>query len=646
MPGHATHLSHSKYRPDIDGLRAIAVLSVVGFHAFPGWIKGGFIGVDIFFVISGFLISLIVFSNLERGSFSLAEFYSRRIKRVFPALLIVMLTCWVFGWFVLFADEYISLGKHIAGGAGFVSNFVLYGESGYFDSAAETKPLLHLWSLAVEEQFYIFWPLLLAFMWKRKLSFVNITATILAISFAVNIYTTNNNPTAAFFLPIPRFWELMIGGLLAYIVLHKPQLINKYQSTQSILGVVLLTLGLLLLNKESAFPGWWALLPTLGAFFIISAGPTAWFNKQILASKLLVWIGLISYPLYLWHWPLLSFARIINVQPSATLRIAAVMLSFLLAWLTYSQIERRIRWSYHKRTVFGLVVVLFAVFLIGYITFAKYGFLKREVNKPFANTDQTLYLTSRHSDDSCKKILSMNLVTEEVCLTNSEDPRILFAGDSHAMALYSAIYGKKFSTPSVLIAGHACSLYPNLAYTPTHEHVWGNNCTVIANEVIGFVKGSRSVKTVIITNYYPLVSPEKTSPFRLNGHTLSEEDAFMLGNGYLIDQLLRLGKEVIFVVDVPHLKYDPKQCEARGRLASFNKCTFNRTEFDHSRASYREVLKKLNDKYPKLKVFDTTELFCDKLTCYSKNGKGALLYADFNHISINGSEMVLKALLN
>lgn len=621
------------------------MLTVVGFHAFPGWIKGGFIGVDIFFVISGFLISLIIFSNLEHDRFSLTEFYSRRIKRVFPALLLVMISCFIFGWFVLFADEFMQLGKHIAGGAGFVSNFVLYQESGYFDSAAETKPLLHLWSLAIEEQFYIFWPLLLAFMWKRKLSFVTITVAVAAISFAVNIYTINNNPTAAFFLPVPRFWELMLGGLLAYIALHKPQLNNQYQNVQSALGALFLTLGVLLLNKASTFPGWWALSPTLGAFFVISAGPDAWFNKQVLSSRLLVWIGLISYPLYLWHWPLLAFARIVEIQPSPALRLTVVSLSFLLAWLTFLLVERRIRWSKHPQTATLLAIALFLVLLVGYFSFADYGFRNREVNKPFVLTDQEQFKLSRSSDNSCAEKLKLSLVTEEVCLTNTTTPQILFAGDSHAMALYSAIYAQKSTPQSILIAGHACTIYPNLEYTPTLEHGWGNNCTAIAREVLDFAQKTHSVNTVILSNYYPQVAGNKPSAFRLNGHTLSEEEAFITGSGYLIDQLLRLGKEVIFVVDVPHLKFDPKECEDRGGFSDPKRCTFSRIEFDQSRSAYRKALQRLRDNYPKLKIFDTTELFCDQQSCHSKDANGALLYADFHHLSINGSEMVIGALL-
>jgi peptidoglycan/LPS O-acetylase OafA/YrhL len=293
------HLTHPKYRADIDGLRAIAILSVVGFHAFPKRIASGFIGVDIFFVISGFLISSIIFSSLERDRFSLVEFYSRRIKRIFPALLLVMVASLAFGGFALYSDEYMQLGKHIAGGAGFVSNFMLWGESGYFDNAAKAKPLLHLWSLAIEEQFYIFWPLLLALAWKHQWNFLKVTILIAVASFAAEIYLSNNNLTEAFYSPLPRFWELMIGGVLAFIVLHKPQINSRHKNLQSISGAILLAIGFALINKSRAFPGWWVLLPTFGTALIISAGAGAWLNRKILSNKVLVWFGLISYPLYL-----------------------------------------------------------------------------------------------------------------------------------------------------------------------------------------------------------------------------------------------------------------------------------------------------------------------------------------------------------
>jgi len=182
-----TYLSHPKYRPDIDGLRALAVLAVIVFHAFPNHVSGGFTGVDVFFVISGFLISTILFENLDKGIFDLSEFYVRRIKRIFPALILVLNVSVALGWYVLFSDEYKQLGKHIAAGTGFASNFVLWSEAGYFDGSSETKPLLHLWSLGIEEQFYILWPALLWMACKRRIYPLLLTSAIVAISFSLNI---------------------------------------------------------------------------------------------------------------------------------------------------------------------------------------------------------------------------------------------------------------------------------------------------------------------------------------------------------------------------------------------------------------------------------------------------------------------------
>ncbi|MDO9392637.1 MAG: acyltransferase, partial [Methylotenera sp.] len=317
----------------MDGLRAVAVLSVVIYHAFPKFIRGGFIGVDIFFVISGFLISTIIFGSLERNSFNFIKFYSRRIKRIFPALLLVLTASFVFGWFALLADEYKQLGKHIAGGAGFISNFLFWKESGYFDNAAETKPLLHLWSLGIEEQFYIVWPLLLWLAWKKRFNLLTITILVAVISFALNISKVHSDAVAAFYSPQTRFWELLVGSVLAYMTMHRRSLSPKFKhkldmwlgqiiyaqapeangktlhNVQSLLGAFLILAGLLIITKERHFPGWWAVVPTLGALLIISAGVHSWFNRVVLSNRVLVWFGLISFPLYLWHWPLLSFVR-------------------------------------------------------------------------------------------------------------------------------------------------------------------------------------------------------------------------------------------------------------------------------------------------------------------------------------------------
>lgn len=338
--------THPAYRPDIDGLRAVAVLSVVAFHAFPAAVRGGFVGVDIFFVISGFLISSIILKSLDRDRFSFGDFYARRIRRIFPALIVVLVACFAFGWYVLLADEWETLGKHIGAGALFLSNVLLWDEVDYFDTSAGLKPLLHLWSLGVEEQFYLAWPLILFLAWRFRRAVPAVIATIFIASFLVNIGTVREHPAAAFYLPFARFWQLLSGSLLAYFTLLKgeprPAVHARSNDLLSIAGAVLIVLAIFAINKGDAYPGWWALLPVSGAVLLIYAGPGALVNRTVLARRSMVFVGLISYPLYLWHWPLLSFARVIGHE-SPQLVTALVVLSFLLAWATYRWVEVPIR---------------------------------------------------------------------------------------------------------------------------------------------------------------------------------------------------------------------------------------------------------------------------------------------------------------
>ena len=355
------HNVHPVYRPDIDGLRAVAILSVVAFHAFPANLRGGFVGVDIFFVISGFLISNIIFRSLQRGDFSFAEFYAHRIKRIFPALIVVLAASFAFGWFALLPDEFKQLGKHMAAGAGFVQNFVLWKEAGYFDTASELKPLMHLWSLAIEEQFYLIYPLLIWAAWRVRLNALALVVVLGALSFGLNVLEIRDAAVKTFFVPQTRYWELLAGSVLAYLQLFKhgqsAPLLSRSPALSahgrrvlnnllSACGLFLILLAVITIHKGRAFPGWWALAPVAGAFLLILAGPQAWVNRNFLANRLMVFVGVISYPLYLWHWPILSFARIMEAEmPSPEIRGGAVALSLLLAWLTYRLLERPIRFG-------------------------------------------------------------------------------------------------------------------------------------------------------------------------------------------------------------------------------------------------------------------------------------------------------------
>lgn len=411
------HNVHPVYRPDIDGLRSVAILSVVIYHAFPARLRGGFVGVDIFFVISGFLISTIIFRSMQRGDFSFTEFYAHRVKRIFPALIVVLLSAYIFGWFALLPEEFKQLGKHIAAGAGFVQNFTLWQEAGYFDTASEVKPLMHLWSLAIEEQFYLVYPLIIWAVWRLGLNILSLVLIFAGVSFGLNISNIGVDAVSTFFLPQTRFWELLAGSVLAYLQFFKRMqftdwmkrclfhpLIFRYppvgarreavlNDALSVLGSALIIFAIFSVNEEKLFPGWWALAPVFGAFFLILAGPEAWINRKVLANRLMVFVGLISYPLYLWHWPIFSYLRIVESGiPSRELRIAAVFLSFVLAWVTYRFIERPIRFG-AKGNIKTLILVLLTILIgsLGYYTYYKGGFPSR-INQ--AMTEEEL-LTER-----------------------------------------------------------------------------------------------------------------------------------------------------------------------------------------------------------------------------------------------------------
>lgn len=361
--------SHLEYRPDIDGLRAIAVLAVIGFHAFPEFVPGGFVGVDVFFVISGYLISGIILKSLDENSFSISGFYSRRIRRIFPALIIVLLICLVGGWFLLFADEYKQLGVHTVAGSSFVSNFALWHEAGYFDGTATSKPLLHLWSLGIEEQFYLLWPVLLLVLYRIHPRSIPLAIAGIALSsFLLGAITVDVDPTEAFYSPASRLWELLFGSALA----ARSDRVDRFFGTnsrnvRSALGLGCMVIAFFAFDKDFLFPGWWALLPVVGAFLVISAGSTHGLNRTFLSASPLVKIGLISFPLYLWHWPLISFAHIIESgQPSVFLRSTAVAASFLLAWVTYRYVEIPVRRRPNPKVTIYLVTSLVMVGAIGF----------------------------------------------------------------------------------------------------------------------------------------------------------------------------------------------------------------------------------------------------------------------------------------
>ena len=332
------------YRPDIDGLRALAIVLVVAYHYFG--LPGGYVGVDVFFVISGYLITGILLSDLQGRRLSLLDFYARRFRRILPPLLVVIGTSLLVGWVCLLPDDLRELSKEACASAVYVLNFLLWHESGYFDAGASAKPLLHLWSLAIEEQFYLVWPaFLLLANWCRRRTDLGILAILLA-SFLVNLITIQGDQAVAFYSPLSRLWELAAGGLLVQLEMarngtHLETYAAKAKSIAlrgglSIVGLVLILGAATLYNSELKFPGYFAVIPVLGAVLVLAGGAQAWLNRTVLACRPMVHVGKRSYSLYLWHWPVLVLrALIIADLHFKYLNEVCLVASCLLAWGTY-----------------------------------------------------------------------------------------------------------------------------------------------------------------------------------------------------------------------------------------------------------------------------------------------------------------------
>ena len=671
MTSHQAHLSHPKYRPDIDGLRAIAVLSVVAFHAFPSWVKGGFIGVDVFFVISGYLISTIIFENLDKGTFSFSEFYSRRIRRIFPALLLVLIACFAFGWFALLADEYKQLGKHIAAGAGFISNFILWNEAGYFDNSAETKPLLHLWSLGIEEQFYIVWPLLLWFAWKCKFNLLTITIVVAVATFILNLKGVKQDMVATFYSPQTRFWELLSGSLLAWFTLYKKDAFTGIKSkidvwlprvvysekqegdgktlanVLSFVGLFLLLYGFWRINKELSFPGKWALVPVLGAVLIITAGSKAWVNRTILSNKIAVWFGLISFPLYLWHWPILSFARIVESEvPSRNMRIAAVVLSIVLAWLTYKLVERPLRFgNYSKFKVTVLVVFMATLGYVGFNTYDRDGYEFRNSIKSIVNNKNELIRTPS-IDDECLKYTGLAKPLFPYCrFTNANsDETIAVIGDSHAHVAYPGIseYLRSNGINTVLLANSGCPPFLG-SYTGSNQ-VEKDACKDRIEQLLDTVSQHKDIKRVFVFTRGPIYNTG-TEPltgtidvFRGNKIPITE---FVNSAQLSFDTLSKSGKLIFYITENPELSYSAESCISRPFKSIIRNCSVEKNSVLERQADYLSAFNNLKN----VTIINSLSAFCPQKSCTVFDDNGALLYADDDHLSIAGSRFQVNRLL-
>lgn len=636
------------YRPDIDGLRSVAVLSVVIFHAFPTVLPSGFIGVDIFFVISGFLISTILLENLNRGRFSLLDFYSRRARRIFPALAIVLAATAVFGWFALLPEEYKELGKHIAGGAGFVSNFVLWRESGYFDNAAEMKPLLHLWSLGIEEQFYIVWPAILWAAFRFRLPKLPVILLFAALSFIANFFSVHADPVATFYSPLTRIWELLIGAALAQVLIEgrsdRPSFFGATANWLSaskltaVAGAILIGVALVRLSPASTFPGWRALLPTVGAALLILSAPANWFNAKLLAFRPMVWVGLISFPLYLWHWPLLAFARVIEGDtPSLVIRSVAVAASFALAAATFLFIEKNIRRKWKSRAVtMALVWIVGIVGIAGYSIYLHNGVPTRAgVANDAKILEQLEGTTWKYTfNDICKASYPPGY--RNFCYQNREgSPTMILLGDSYANALVAGLVTNPATKNEVILSYGSCDPSDSTDNPEIRPQCEAQNKIIADNA---------SVRYAIIETKWPRFDSAGRLVDLFTGIAAYDTPwapRYRDGLDRRISFLESKGIKVFVFGPKPEIDYEPKYCFARPFKEPAQDCQLAEAGVQQQQRELSAVLKDVLAKHPNVTLFDPNQLFCMDNLCSLKSPDGLPMLRDKVHYSQHGSAIAI-----
>lgn len=646
----------SNYRPDIDGLRAIAVLSVLIFHAGIKSVSGGYVGVDIFFVISGYLITSIIVREIENGNFSIVKFYERRFRRILPALTIVVISSLIVGSILFDASMFVDLGKSAVATTLFSSNILFYMESGYFDGPAHLKPLLHTWSLAVEEQYYIFFPIFLIIIARLdSKKYAKWLLPLCLLSFITCVVGMKFDSSGTFYLIPTRAWELLIGGALAINVL--PQVKNQIVTNLfSGVGLLLIGFSIFSFSPSTNFPGIAAATPTLGAAMIIYSGIGGeTFVGRILSFRPIVFIGLISYSLYLWHWPVLVYTKYYAIKELGNVEISVMIgMIFTLSILSWHYIEkpfRKKKSQYSRKSIFITSSTVSVIILsVGFLIIFENGFPSRCTNdlEHIIIADKTAW---KHWE-SCGNAKSRINNNQELCNLGKDgiQPDFIFWGDSHAQALAPAIdlSAKRIGLTGKLATQSAC---PPLMSIERPNRL---SCNEFNKDVLQYISDNADIKTVILAARWALSTSgtrykkESGTPVKLidiqstSTADVSNTVLFEIGLKRTIDKLQELGKSVLLVKPVPEIGYDVPSAyfiaTQTGRdVNSLISPTFKEYQLrTESVASIFSTLK--NEKF--VKIIDPSQYLCDEKKYCNVVADGILLYRDDDHLSNFGAKYV------
>jgi peptidoglycan/LPS O-acetylase OafA/YrhL len=645
-----SHVSQN-YRPDIDGLRAIAVLAVVLCHAGFARFAGGFTGVDVFFTISGFVVTNSILADLSRHTFSFRAFYARRAKRLMPALYVMLAATFVFSVLFCFPEDTFQLGKNILAVSTMTSNIFLSKQTGYFDTKAADQPLLHTWSLSVEEQFYIVLPLLLFWLHRKSKRWAMIgLASLAVISFAYAMFEAHRGSVGAYYFAQNRAFEFLVGVLLALFEFKRQVARRTRFDLLFIAGVAIILAGVLGLSRESQFPGIGALLPCGAAVLTIFAGRRAPNAGAILSNPLAVFIGRISYPLYLWHWPLFFALRRFDLATPTTY-LAAMAMAVLLAALTYLIIERRVqllRMSPARALLWFFALPLLSTGVLAGTGRLTDGFLFAYPAK--IRTNVYWSGTALFDMPRAKHCWSQVAVTDEPTCTlgdaSSTDKAVLW-GDSHA---YHLIYffDKLGKARQMAIHDLAFTLCPPIENEPPlpgdtalmQSHL---QCVQHDKAVMDYIMSRSDIKTVFMSsawqNYQNLATGENPQP---NNH------GFMPGEletelGKTIGKLTAAGRHVVVLNDVPMIPMNLINCDFYNELyVPFHRqtCAFDAGIAHAQHEPIRDMLKRLKTRYPQIDIMHTYDVPCEDGVCkLDFNGLPIYRYNDYHHLSLAGSSL-------